>query len=213
MGAGGASIWLPLLIGGGTGVASSLISSSAAGSAAQTQVGGALQAASLVANTAANSLAFQKQQWAQTQANEQPYLAYGRGAVAQLGQWLGITPDYPPQVPDTSTTQQQTLSPNEPGFGPTGQSITPGIVTPTVNPVVAANSDPTNPTQPSAPGAGSPHKDVGTTMGQIYGPSAPPSGAPANQGATSRVTWNDGSTSAVPSQYLDQYLLLGAKQA
>jgi hypothetical protein len=71
-------------------VASSAIAAHAAGSAADAQSNAAKSAAQLEAESAANALAFQKEQWATQQKNIAPWLQAGQGGISQLSQLLGV---------------------------------------------------------------------------------------------------------------------------
>jgi hypothetical protein len=66
------------------GVASSVIGANAAGKAADAQAGAAQNAQALQAKEAQDALDFNKQQYANTQKNEAPYLGAGQTALDQL---------------------------------------------------------------------------------------------------------------------------------
>lgn len=71
-------------IGIGTGIAGTAVSGVEANKAANTQANAANQAAQLQAKSAADALAFEKQQYATQQANQAPWLASGTQALGQL---------------------------------------------------------------------------------------------------------------------------------
>ena len=87
----------------GVGVAGA--GASAAGAASQ--AGAANNAANLQAQAAANSLAFQKQEFATNQANIAPFLKTGQAATTQLGQLAG-TPGQGLLAPWTGSFQAPT---------------------------------------------------------------------------------------------------------
>ena len=158
---GGASIWLPALLGIGGSVIGGLLSSNASSAATGAQVDSINKATALQAQTSQNVLDYVKQQSAQNQANQAPWLSYGRGAVATLGKLMGIQPDAAPTVPLVPSTPiaGSTGTPLIPP-GPNGQDpqtgpndpVTGGPKTDPGNP---GGADPTNP-PPSGPvdGAG-----------------------------------------------------------
>jgi hypothetical protein len=76
-------------IGAAGSIASGVIGANAAGKAADTQAAAANHAADLNAQASQKALDFQKQQYADTQANEAPYLAAGKGALNDLQYGLG----------------------------------------------------------------------------------------------------------------------------
>ncbi len=73
-------------------VAGAAISSSGAQDAATTQANAADEAAQIQAKEAANALAFQKQQWSTTQANEAPWIAAGKSGLSRLQALLNSGP-------------------------------------------------------------------------------------------------------------------------
>lgn len=81
------------------GVASSAIGANAAGNAASTQANSANYAANLQATEAQNALNFQEQQYGQGQQNLAPWLQSGTGALSQLDNLLGISPQNPSSYP------------------------------------------------------------------------------------------------------------------
>lgn len=88
-----------LLIGGlaagGAGIAGAAISSNAAQNAASTQAGAAEQASQLQYDLGEQGLGFQEQQWAQNQANLQPWLQGGANGLANLQYLMGIGGEQP----------------------------------------------------------------------------------------------------------------------
>lgn len=106
------------IIGGVTaagGVASSLIGASASGKAADAQTQAAQNAQALQAKEAQDALDFNKQQYADTQKNEAPYLGAGQTALGQLSAGTApggslVTP-YQSFTAPTGLTQQ-----NDPGY-------------------------------------------------------------------------------------------------
>lgn len=83
-----------MLIGGlasaGGSLAGAAMSSNAAGNAASTQANAAEQSAQLQYQASQNALGFQEQQWNQEQANLQPWLQSGAGALGNLNYLMGI---------------------------------------------------------------------------------------------------------------------------
>lgn len=78
---------------GATSIAGGVIGAVGSNAAAGTQASAAENAAQLQAQSAANALAFQKQVYNQTQANEAPWLQSGGGALNQLDYLMGVTPN------------------------------------------------------------------------------------------------------------------------
>lgn len=76
----------PSLVSAGTSLLAGGIGANAANNAAQIQANAANNAAALQAQTAANALAFQKQTLAQQQANIQPWITAGTGALNTIQQ-------------------------------------------------------------------------------------------------------------------------------
>lgn len=68
------------------------ISSSGAQNAASTQANDANEAAQLQYLNAQQALGFEQNVFAQQQANQQPFIGQGQGAVSELGNLLGISP-------------------------------------------------------------------------------------------------------------------------
>jgi hypothetical protein len=77
------------------GVASAAIGSSAAGNAATTQANAATTAAGIQAQSAAQALQFQRDQFNTSQNNIAPWLQVGRGGLANLGYLMGVLPRTP----------------------------------------------------------------------------------------------------------------------
>ncbi len=90
-------------VGAAGSIGGALINSSAAGNAAQAQVGGANYAANLQAQEAANALGFQEQQFNTTQQNLAPYLQSGKNALGALDTGLGLPALASPAAPGTGT--------------------------------------------------------------------------------------------------------------
>lgn len=76
---------LPQLISGGTSLISGVIGSNAAKSAAQVQSDAAIQAAQLNAQAGKDAIAFNEKVLAQQQANSQPWIDAGAGALKRIG--------------------------------------------------------------------------------------------------------------------------------
>lgn len=100
----------------GVGLAGSIggaaISSNAAGNAADEQSQAAKDAAQLQYQASQNALDFQKQQYAQSQANLAPWLNSGAGALSNLDYLLGINP---PTTQGALTGQSGTKTPTSTG--------------------------------------------------------------------------------------------------
>lgn len=102
----------------GVGLAGSIgvgaISSNAAGNAASEQAQAANNAAQLQYQASQNALDFQKQQYNQNQANLQPWLQSGSGALSNLDYLLGITPQSPSgalaSAPTSTPTGQRAIT-------------------------------------------------------------------------------------------------------
>jgi len=77
-------------IAGGAALTGAAISSNAAGNAASTKASAADKAAQLQYQASQNALGFQEQQYNQGQANLQPWLQSGAGALGNLNYLLGI---------------------------------------------------------------------------------------------------------------------------
>lgn len=77
-------------------------SASASEGAAAIQAQASMYGIDTMKQLSQQSLAFQQQQWAQAQENARPYVAYGRGAVEMLGDLMGVKPDYPATVANTT---------------------------------------------------------------------------------------------------------------
>lgn len=104
---GGASIWLPMLIGAGTSVATSAIGSNAAKDAAKTQATAATQAADTQGQTTSQILDFLRQQSATNQQYTSPYVNLGNQAGSTLASLMGLSPS-------TTTANPATPSPMQP---------------------------------------------------------------------------------------------------
>lgn len=83
------NIWSTIISGAGN-LLGAWNASNASSNAAQLQSDAITHAADLQAKAAADSLAFQKQQWDTTQANQAPWLKTGQGAITTLGQLMGL---------------------------------------------------------------------------------------------------------------------------
>jgi hypothetical protein len=71
---------------------------------ADTQAAASQQGTAAQEKAAAEALAFQKQQYANTQKAVSPYQQYGAGALAALGSGLGVHPDMSQGVQPTNPT-------------------------------------------------------------------------------------------------------------
>ncbi len=163
---------------------------------------GATSAANDQAQTAANALAFEKQQLAQKQSLLQPYEGLGEEGGSQLGSLLGLAPLAP------------RIDPN------TGLPLAPGTVAPTN--LAAPTSGPTinhwtgQPWKPTDPGyaANQASTPGSPTMGAA---STPPSGLASlgpgspNASATVKMLAPDGTVQAVPTAQVAHYQQLGAQ--
>ena len=150
------------IVAGGIGAAGSVagaaISSHAAGNAASTQASAADRAAQLQYQASQEALQFQKQQFAQQQANMLPWLQSGAGALANLDYLLGITPatggGYSTSgtpTANTSTLQRPTVPTGLAGMGQViGSKLSPQyeLGQPGSNPIPANGS--TGPNQINA---------------------------------------------------------------
>lgn len=109
------------MIGGGLGAAGSIagaaLSSNAAGNAADAQANAANNASQLDYQASQNALDFQKQQYATSQQELQPWLQYGTGALSQLGYLMGVGPE--------SYTGQAAPGTNTPFNASIGNTSTP----------------------------------------------------------------------------------------
>ena len=81
--------------------------------AAKTQTSAAKSAAQLQSDEAANSLAFQERQYADTQANQAPWLAAGKEALGNLTSQFG---NGGPQWDQTFTAPTNVTEQNDPGY-------------------------------------------------------------------------------------------------
>lgn len=198
------------------------VNAHAASSAADKQVAASEQAAQATREASANSLAFQKQQWQQSQSNAEPWVAYGRGAVTTLGDLMGIKP-----IPTTGGAPPTTGPiPTNPDGSQVGSGIPwdQGSSRPSSAPPGYHWDDQFAMFQPDKP------PTLGGQYGQSSTPTAPPptAGAPQPPPASSaavapppvavaskivRITWPDGSQAQVPSDQLNQYKSMGAEVA
>ena len=102
----------------GAGIAGSLggaaIASHGAGQAAKAQSNAGLTAAQLQAKSASDALAFQKQEYADQQKNQAPFLQAGQGAVGKLSDLVqnGGLPAWNQQFQAPTDVTEQ----NDPGF-------------------------------------------------------------------------------------------------
>lgn len=71
-------------------VANAKIQKNAANKAADTQVVASTKAADIQQKAAADTLAFQKEQWAAAQQNAAPFVQLGQGAAKRLSDWFGM---------------------------------------------------------------------------------------------------------------------------
>lgn len=199
--AGTPNIWSTIISGVGN-LAGGLLNSNAAKGAAETQSNAALQAAQLNAQAQANSLAFQKQQWADQQANAAPFLKLGQGAANTLSGLMsggGGAPatSVPPSAP--STTLGQVMSPT------LAPSLPRAAVKLSTAPLQMGGARPNGVSGPvsmsSLYGSGTPAPDA---------QQAPPPQATSNPSYV-RIKWPDGSSDSIPAGALPQYQLLGAQ--
>ena len=79
-------------VGAAGSIGGAVIGANAAGNAASTQANAADRAAQLQYQASQNALGFQEQQYAQNQANLQPWLQSGAGGLANLDYLLGVSP-------------------------------------------------------------------------------------------------------------------------
>ncbi len=82
---------MPIAVAGAS-IIGGVLAGNAAGHAADTQASAATNAAALQANSAKQSLDFEKQQYQTSQQELNPYLQAGYGGLANLESLLGITP-------------------------------------------------------------------------------------------------------------------------
>ena len=121
----GAALWAPILIGAAGELFGAKKASDASAAAAAIQAEAGKYAADVLYKSSADSLDFLKQQWAQAQENQAPWLTVGRGAITQLGELMGI-PGQPvtkqpltPTAPTLPTMRDPTkLIPPVPTGGP-----------------------------------------------------------------------------------------------
>jgi hypothetical protein len=154
------------------GVASSAIGANAAGNAASTQANSSNYAAQLQAQEAQNALNFQEQQYGQGQQNLAPWLQSGTGALSQLDNLLGISPQSPssyptgstPAVPNSVTNGQplQTYNGN-PATLTQGQPAAPGLngSTPVSGRLTNTTARPTAGAVPASPNTAAPASGLG----------------------------------------------------
>lgn len=216
---------IALGIGAAGSAATAAINAHAASSAADQQIAASDKAAQATRDASANSLAFQKQQWQQSQSNAEPWLAYGRGAVTTLGDLMGIKP--------IATTSQGVAPPGS-YLDQNGAAVKQGTVVPLAP---GADRVVAGPPPLLADGSQNPawrqNMTTPATLGGMYGGPPSPTGAPppAAGGAAPpsaaavapppvaaasrivRITWPDGSQAQVPSDQLNQYKSMGAEVA
>lgn len=173
-----------------------LISAAGAGVSAGIQANAAGSAADQQKAASADALAFQKQQWQQTQANEAPFLQAGQGAVKRLSQWMDPTATNMP--PGSASVQA------------TGRTPTPSYVMGT-NPSGGVNV-PRGTPQSVVPGASTVPTGGMSTQTQPGGVQAPD---PMNQPQQGRSAYlvqapGKGAVQMIPAQYLQHYVGLGA---
>jgi hypothetical protein len=208
----------------------------AATGAAQTQADAAERAAKLLADAQRESLAFQKDQWAQTQSNMKPWLAMGTSAVNTLGNLMGLKAANIPTVNFQGSGQPSgpvaggTSGPRAGAGGP-GGVLTGGVAVPRPGGGGVAVPRPGGSGIPPPSGGGSGRAgstSLLTRTSPIAGgdagvaPPVPSNTPTANQPTTMAstyntnatsvmVTWPDGSTSRVPASQLPRYISLGAQ--
>lgn len=98
-------------IGAAGSVASGVIGANASGKAADAQSQAAMYAANLQNQQATNSLNFQKQVYGQQQQNLQPWLQTGTGALSNLSNLMGITPQSPSSFSGAPASASATAAP------------------------------------------------------------------------------------------------------
>lgn len=179
-------------IGAAGSVAGGLINANAAGNAASAQENAANNAANLQYQASQNALNFQKQEYAQTQANQAPWLQAGANGLSNLQYLLGVggnpqqsqaqspIPGSPGRVaggPSLPTAGSQAQSPTQSLTG-LGRQLTPldqpggnpSTVAMPGSPGLASNSlqqygtSPSNPTN-TMPTATGPQGTVNTNLG------------------------------------------------
>lgn len=199
--AGTPNIWSTIISGAGD-LIKGIVGSNAAKGAADTQANAALQAAQLNAQAQANSLAFQKQQWADQQANAAPFLKLGQGAANTLSGLMsggGSAPSTNATPSAPATTLGQVMTP----------TLAPSLARPAVKLATA----------PLQTGGARPSGVSGpVSMSSLYGTQAPAADAPqapppqaASNPSYVRIKWPDGSSDSIPAGALPQYQLLGAQ--
>lgn len=198
---GGASIWLPMLIGGGISaggsIAGAAMGSSAAKDAANLQSSAADRAAQLQYQASQNSLDFAKQVYGQQQQNMAPFLRVGQQAAGTLGSLMGFGPA---AAPAAAPAPAPAPLPGGGRMAMYGAGPSGGVT-----------------------GMDNMANAIGGNVGAALNLSSPISG-PMNGGGTmaryaqkkgthQRIQWPDGSQASVPMQDLSHYINLGADVA
>lgn len=176
------NIWSSVIGLAGQGI-TSYLGANASKTAADQMANASMYAANLQATATANSLAFQKQQWEQAQANSAPFIKLGQQGATTLGNVLGF---------------------NGPVNPATAAPFTAGIP---VNVGSAALSNVPQQRGTAQPSFSSLYSSAGTTGATTQGPQAVPSSTPSYV----KISWADGSVDSVPASAVPQYQTLGAK--